>query len=230
MSMLAALRQLVISCGSHIVLFHFRFLSRSTVIGQKNLPPPPYILAFNHVSYLDWLAVYAVFYRTFGIRIRFLAKSKLLDNICWRFLLWCVDASVVDYDSIASVKATYHTLRSQLAAQGVVGIFPEGTRSADGKLQEAREGAAHLLIQSRTPIVPVGLIGFFEAWPRHRKLPRLARCQIRIGKPIVVQTVEILPKKRMKRAITRSVMRELESLAGESAMATPREPSQTAVV
>jgi 1-acyl-sn-glycerol-3-phosphate acyltransferase len=228
--MQAVLKRLVISFGSRLLLIHFRYLSKSTVVEYKGLPPPPFILACNHVSYLDWLMVYAVFYRKFGIRIRFLAKAKLLDNVCWRFLLWCVDAEVIDYDSIASVKSTYHALRSRLAANEVVGIFPEGTRSADGKLQQAKEGAAHLLIQSRAPIVPVGLVGFYEAWPRHRKFPRLARCQIRIGMPITVQKAQALSRKQTKRTITRSVMRDLESLTAASVRPNPHERARAAAV
>jgi len=64
-------------------------------------------------------------------------------------------------------------------------LYPEGERSNTGKPRVFRKGAAILAIHEQAPIVPVAIEGFYDAWPRHQKLPRRARLQIVFGKPIL---------------------------------------------
>lgn len=70
-------------------------------------------------------------------------------------------------------------------------IFPEGTRSPNGKLLRGKTGVAKLALQTGLPIIPCGLIGFYNCWPRHRKLPKIRRLQIVFGKPYYPQGNEL---------------------------------------
>jgi 1-acyl-sn-glycerol-3-phosphate acyltransferase len=164
--------------------FYFFRILKGRVVGSENLIPPPYILAFNHSSYLDWLLVYYVFSRHYGIEVFFLAKTKLNTNPVWRACVVYGKAIVIDYDNKRSIRKALLQMRAHLGNRHVVGIFPEGTRSVDGLLQAPQQGVAWLAIKANVPIIPVALKGFYEAWPRHSLLPGKACCTIRIGTPI----------------------------------------------
>jgi 1-acyl-sn-glycerol-3-phosphate acyltransferase len=63
-------------------------------------------------------------------------------------------------------------------------IYPEGTRSPDGRLQVPHNGAAFLAVKSGAPVVPMAIIGSYECWPRQRRFPRVGRITVRIGQPV----------------------------------------------
>jgi 1-acyl-sn-glycerol-3-phosphate acyltransferase len=170
--------------ATRLLDFYFFRLLKGKVVGTDHLIKAPCILAFNHSSYLDWLLVYHVFSRYYGIPVFFLAKSKLEANPLWRGCIRHGQAIVVDYDQKQSIRKALSQMQEHLSVGHVVGIFPEGTRSADGRLQPPQKGVAWLAIQTGVPIVPIALQGFYEAWPRHRLFPGIARCTIRIGTPI----------------------------------------------
>ena len=142
-----------------------------------------FIIASNHVSYLDWLVLYSVFKNRYGKEIIFLAKDKLFNSVIWKKLIKATKCiKVTDKGiSISSMRRIYRTVKGG----GIVGVFPEGTRSPTGELLPAKEGFAKIAALTRAPIVPVGLIGFYEVWPRHKLLPsHFGNCKIKIGKPI----------------------------------------------
>jgi 1-acyl-sn-glycerol-3-phosphate acyltransferase len=168
-----------------ILDFYFFRMLQGRVVGSDHLIKAPCILAFNHSSYLDWLLVYHLFSRHYGIPVFFLAKSKLNANPLWRACIRHGQAIVVDYDQKQSIRKALSEMQAHLHAGHIVGIFPEGTRSADGRLQSPQQGVAWLAIQAGVPIIPVALQGFYKAWPRHRRFPGIARCTIRIGAPII---------------------------------------------
>jgi len=201
---------------SRLFSMYFFLCLRGKIIGHEHLPQSACILAMNHVSYLDWLILYGIFYRKYGIAICFLAKAKLLKNWLWRFLLTMTNTTTVDYDSIGSIKHAYRTLHGYLQEGYMVGIFPEGTRSPTGKLQEAKDGIAHIVLQFNVPVVPVGLIGFYEAWPRHQRLPRMGNAIINIGEPIIFRTSDYQDRKRAKRLMTTVIMQEIAKLTGDT--------------
>lgn len=170
--------------ASRILDFYFFRLLQGRIIGADHLTGQPCILAFNHSSYLDWLLVYHLLNRHYHTPVFFLAKSKLNANPIWRACIRHGQAIVVDYEQKQSIRKALSEMRAHLLAGHIVGIFPEGTRSADGRLQSPQAGVAWLAIQAGVPIVPVTLQGFYEAWPRHRRFPGIARCTIRIGEPV----------------------------------------------
>jgi len=131
-------------------------------------------------------------------------------NPLWRGCIRHGQAIVVDYEQKHSIRKALGEMRAHLLAGHVVGIFPEGTRSADGRLQSPQEGVAWLALQAGVPIIPIALQGFYEAWPRHQRLPGIARCTIRIGRPIIESTA-------MDRSqFTQKLMNNLTQLLAET--------------
>jgi 1-acyl-sn-glycerol-3-phosphate acyltransferase len=190
--------------------FYFFRMLQGRVVGSDHLINSPCILAFNHSSYLDWLLVYHLFSRHYGIRVFFLAKSKLNANPLWRACVRHGQAIVVDYDQKQSIRKALAEMQAHLLAGHIVGIFPEGTRSADGQLQCSQAGVAWLAIQAGVPIIPIALQGFYEAWPRHRRFPGIAHCTIRIGTPITE------PSDMDRHQFTQELMVKLGALLAET--------------
>ena len=157
--------------------FHLR------VSGLENLPQKgPYLLCSNHQSYFDPIALGAllpwrVFRNTFAV-----GTSEIFGQGFMRHLARWLRVVVVDPDAnlVPAMRAGAYGLR-----QGrVLMLYPEGERSASGEPVVFRKGAAILSIHEQAPIVPVAINGFYEAWPRHQKFPKIARLEMTIGTPI----------------------------------------------
>lgn len=154
------------------------------VRGLENLPERgPYLLCSNHQSYFDPIAMGAalpwrLFRGTFA-----LGTSDIFGQGFMRRLARWIRVVVLDPDAnlIPAMRAGAYGLR-----QGrVLVLYPEGERSDTGKPRVFRKGAAILSIHEQAPIVPVAIEGFYEAWPRHQKFPKLANLRLVFGKPIV---------------------------------------------
>ena len=154
------------------------------VKGLENLPPKgPYLLCSNHQSYIDPVVMGSVlpwklFRNTFA-----LGTSDIFGQGLMRRLARWIRVVVLDPDAnlIPAMRAGAFGLR-----QGsVLVLYPEGERSDTGKPRVFRKGAAILSIHEQAPIVPVAIEGFYDAWPRHKKWPKLANLRLVFGKPIV---------------------------------------------
>ena len=103
--------------------------------------------------------------------------------------------------------------RSYLTQGKIIGIYPEGTRTLDGKLQRGKTGAARLALAAKVPIVPVGLIGTFEILPKGKNIPKLKRAIVNIGKPIYFDKYYGKENdKKTIRLVTTKVMKEIAKL------------------
>ena len=133
----------------------------------------PIILAANHASYVDPLLIGAPLARD----IHYLARASLFRHPFANWLLRSVNTVPVERDSGggAGLKAIFERLR---AGAGIL-LFPEGTRTRDGRLQPARSGIGLVVIKSACPVVPVRVFGSFEAYGRHMRFP--------LPKPVVVK-------------------------------------------
>jgi 1-acyl-sn-glycerol-3-phosphate acyltransferase len=207
--------------GKFIVVFTAQFwllyyyvICRGKVNGVENIPKGACILAYNHVSFLDWIIGYSLFLLVYRKKIYFIGKSGLLKNWLWKYYLIGSDTIIIDYSSKESFRNVSKSIKERLSKGDRIGIFPEGTRSPDGKLQKAEEGMAHFILQTNVPVVPVGLKGFYEAWPKHKKMPGIARCSINIGKPISFSKSDNENVKTSKSLITMTVMNEIAKLSG----------------
>jgi 1-acyl-sn-glycerol-3-phosphate acyltransferase len=104
---------------------------------------------------------------------------------------------------------------SHLRSGELFGIYPEGTRSPDGRLYRGRTGVGYLALHSGAPVIPVAMIGTGKILPPGRKVPRPGRIEIRIGKPIEFDEFQGQTGARQRRAITDAVVRAIQELSGQ---------------
>ena len=163
--------------GTYFELFH-----QVELYGLDNVPASGgFLLASNHASHYDPpLAGYGL-PRT----ISYLARRTLLDSKVGAWLLPRLNTIPVDRDGPGDVAALRRVLAMIAKGHGVI-LFPEGTRSPDGKLQEPKAGVGFLACRAGVPVLPVRVFGTFEAFGRHRKLPRLGvPLQVVYGPPLL---------------------------------------------
>jgi 1-acyl-sn-glycerol-3-phosphate acyltransferase len=136
------------------------------------------ILASNHASFLDPPLVGS------GVRrgINYLARENLFrfPVMGWVLRQW----QVVPVDRDGGGAAGLRAILDRLLLGGAIILFPEGTRTRDGKLQPARSGIGLTVIKSTAPVVPVRVFGTFEAYGRHLRLPRPRRVAVKYGQPM----------------------------------------------
>ena len=161
----------------------FRILLGLKVRGLERLPHGgPYLLCPNHLSYLDALVMLARLpYRVLQ-RVFFVGDSSFFASPFMRLVAWVANVFPVDPDAhlLRAMKAGAHGLRSGR----ILGIFPEGSRSFDGRLGEFKKGAAILARELNVPMVPVAIRGTYEVWPRDRLRIRLHKVTVEFGAPI----------------------------------------------
>jgi 1-acyl-sn-glycerol-3-phosphate acyltransferase len=193
----------------------FRLMWRCRVEGRTHLPRRgPVILAPNHVSFCDSLFVPLVVHR----RVTFVAKAEYFDR--WRTSWFFRAAGQIPmhrHGGSASERALA-TARQVLASGGVLGIYPEGTRSPDGRLYRGHTGVARLALGCGVPVVPVGLTGTTEVQPRGSMILHPFRTvTVRFGPPIDVSrfTEGSSEDPRVLRALTDDLMIEIRRLSGQ---------------
>ncbi|MGE5392647.1 MAG: lysophospholipid acyltransferase family protein [Candidatus Saccharibacteria bacterium] len=190
-----------------------RFLWLSEVEGLHNIPKEgPVIIALNHESYFDFLCISAVLDR----RLHFLAAEKFFDSRLWRPLMRVTGQIKVNRkhpDKSKVFEQVYYALEDGRA----IGIFPEGTRSHDGKLQKAYSGVGRIALTAKAPIVPVGLIGTYEIMSRHDKFPKLKKAKIKIGEPMHFKEFhDINHDESHYRHVTDTVMNKIGEMVNEA--------------
>jgi len=155
---------------------------RVKVEGRENVPKRgPVILASNHRSFLDSIFIPLVLRR----RVTFVAKAEYFDDPKTAWFFRGVGQIPIRREGGSASERALASASEVLAAGGVFGIYPEGTRTRDGFLHRGHTGVARLSLRSGTPIVPVGLIGTDEVQPVDQRMPKLfRRVTIRFGEPL----------------------------------------------
>lgn len=193
-------------------MFLFEKLCQGQVEGVSNLLAlkKGALIVCNHSSYLDWLVLFSEFKNRYGKEIVFLAKEKLFKSIIWKKLIKAAKCIKVTNDGVSKSEA--RKIIKMLNSGGIVGIFPEGTRSNSGELQEAKAGMVQLAAMANAPIVPVGLIGFYDVLPRHKIIPRPGKCKIIIGEPIFTEKLrnEGFDENQMTRIVMQEISRMID--------------------
>lgn len=149
----------------------------------------PFMLAANHSSYFDWMVLYVVLKEKYNKKVYFLAKEKLFSKPFLSPLMEVGEAIKVNEEQLSqeSLKKIIRLKKSN----SIIGIFPEGTRSATGSLlKNSKNGAVKLSLLLNIPLIPVGLTNFHKMWPRNSILPKLnlnkTKASISFGSPIKV--------------------------------------------
>ena len=208
--MIYPLSQLTI--GLLIRLFIKKVYGKQNVIKDK-----PFIIACNHSSYLDDFAVPKVIIPISNKKVHFYSKSDYYNNYFIRKFLeyhGCIPIYSKKNKNYKKLnKKAFKTALMYLRKNEIIGIFPEGTRSIDGKLQKAKPGVANLAITSKVPILPIGIIGSHKILPKGKYLPRFRRCEINIGRPMYLNKYHNKKvTKTLLRKITNEVMKEIAKL------------------
>jgi 1-acyl-sn-glycerol-3-phosphate acyltransferase len=193
-----------------------QLLFRPAVEGASNLPVSgPYIIAGNHLSFADHFFPPLLTAQ----KITYLAKSEFFTETgvkgrAKRLFFESVGMVPIDRRDGSAAQAALSRGMEILAAGGIVGIYPEGTRSPDGRLYRGKTGVARLALAAGVKIVPVALSGTFEVQPAGQVLPRVRRVRVRIGEPLDFSRYAGLQDERLVlRSITDEVMYRLMLLS-----------------
>src|SRR5512144_1540797 len=175
------------------------------------------ILASNHLSYADWLFMPLTLPR----RVTFVAKAEYFTTPGikgWFQKKFFSGAGQVPIDR-SGANAAEGALRAakRILGQGeLFGIYPEGTRSHDGRLYRGKTGVARLALETKVPVIPVAVIGTDAIAPPGKKFGSLTRPLVRFGKPLDFSRYEGLENDRfILRSITDEIMYEIMRLSGQ---------------
>lgn len=160
------------------------------------------LLLSNHQSFVDPAFIASKLPR----KLSFLARSGLFDPIVFGWLIRQLNAFPVKQGKgdVGAMKQSIALLQQGKALL----MFPEGQRTADGRMQEIAPGAALIVKRAKVPIVPVAIEGAFAVWPKHRLLPRTGKVRINFGKPVMMHHLD-------SRAIIPEIDREIRTLLDE---------------
>src|SRR5262249_10258972 len=164
-----------------------RLAWRPRVTGRDNVPGTgPAILACNHLSVIDSVIIPSVVSRN----VYYLAKDEYfiapgLKGALMKHIMYGLNQTPVDRSGGRKSLMALDSALPVLRDGHVLGIYPEGTRSADGRLYRGRPGVAKLALDAPAPIVPVGLLGTAKIQPIGARFPRLGpTAEVRIGEPL----------------------------------------------
>ncbi|WP_405740011.1 1-acyl-sn-glycerol-3-phosphate acyltransferase [Streptomyces sp. NBC_01525] len=201
-----------------ILGFVMRVLYRPTVEGVERIPQTgPVILAGNHVTFIDSLFLSLVVKRP----VYFIGKDSYVTGkgLKGRLMAWFFRSSgmiPVDRDGGRGGVAALMTGRRILEQGHAFGIYPEGTRSPDGRLYRGRTGIARLTLMTGAPVVPFAMIGTDKVQPDGKGMPRIAKVTVRFGEPLGFSRYDGMDRDRyVLRAVTDEVMSDVMELSGQ---------------
>lgn len=209
-----------------------RLVYRPIVEGRDNVPASGrVILASNHLSFIDSPVLTLLAPRP----VQFLAKSDYFTGsgvrgALSRSFFTAVGAVPVERGAGQAAQAALDLGRAILERDEAFAVYPEGTRSRDGRLYRGRTGVAWLALTTGAPVVPVGLIGTQELQPVGSSIPRLHRITVRFGDPLDLSGHGSADSGRARRHATDEVMTAIHALSGqELAGAYNESPAVTTV-
>ncbi len=177
----------------------------------------PAILVSNHLSFSDSFFLPLVTKR----RITFLAKQeyftgKGVKGLISKAFFTGVGQVPIDRTSGRAAEAAITTGIRILDEGHLLGIYPEGTRTADGRLYRGKTGVARMALEGHAPVIPVAMIGTYEIQPPGRIRPNIKRVGVRFGDPLDFARYEGLESDRfVLRSVTDEIMYELMKLSGQ---------------
>ena len=181
------------------------------VEGDANLPDGPVVLAANHRSFMDSIFLALVVDRP----VSFLAKAEYFDRRRTAWLFRSTGQIPLRRGNPAGVRRAFDAALDVLARGGVVGVYPEGTRSRDGMLHRGNLGPARLAATSGAPILPIGLVGTDRVEAPDQRLPRVGKqVTVRFGKPIWLERDDATDRAHL-RDVTDEMMADIAALCGQ---------------
>ena len=197
-------------------------LWRPEIVGSEHIPASGgAILASNHLSIVDSIFLPLMVDRpvTFAAKSEYFTGTGPIDRLTGAYMRATNQISVDRAEARAGLDMLDAALG--LLRQGeLFGIYPEGTRSPDGRLYRGRPGVGWLALNSGLPVIPVAMSGTDHVLPPGRKVPRVGKIKILVGKPLTFEAALALPSaSRQRRAITDEVMNAIQALSGQEYVA-----------
>ncbi|KJY27660.1 MULTISPECIES: 1-acyl-sn-glycerol-3-phosphate acyltransferase [Streptomyces] len=195
-----------------------RLLFRPRIEGLENIPDEgAAIVAGNHLSFSDHFLMPAILRR----RITFLAKAEYFTGPGLKGRLTAAffrsaGQIPVDRSGKDAGQAALREGLGVLAKGELLGIYPEGTRSHDGRLYKGKVGVAAMALQAGVPVIPCAMLGTFEIQPPGQTLPKIRRVTIRFGAPLEFSRYAGMEGERaVLRAVTDEIMYAILNLSGQ---------------
>jgi 1-acyl-sn-glycerol-3-phosphate acyltransferase len=196
----------------------FLLVFRPHVRGRENVPATgPFIIASNHLSFIDSMAIPLMAPR----RVGYLAKAEYftghgLKGWFTRTLFTALGALPVERQDHRAAQEALDTAMTVLKAGGGFGVYPEGTRSRDGKLARGKTGVAWLALTADCPVVPVGITGTDRIQPIGARYWRPHRFSVTFGEPLTFPEHRgQAGKGKARREVTDRIMNEIAALTGQ---------------
>jgi 1-acyl-sn-glycerol-3-phosphate acyltransferase len=201
-----------------VVLTVFQLFWRPRIEGRELIPSTGLlIVASNHLSFIDSIVIPVTVPR----KVVFLAKAEYWEGrspATWprRLFFAAFEAVPVQREQQQDAQASLDLARGVVERGDAFGIYPEGTRSRDGRLYRGRTGVGWLALATGARVVPVGVVGTDRVQPVGAKVPRVRRgVAIRFGEPVDPADYAHLPPGRARREITDAVMDRIAALSGQ---------------
>ncbi|MBZ9594616.1 lysophospholipid acyltransferase family protein [Streptomyces yangpuensis] len=195
-----------------------RLLFRPRIEGLENIPAEgAAIVAGNHLSFSDHFLMPAILAR----RITFLAKAEYFTGPGLKGRLTAAffrsaGQIPVDRSGKDAGRAALREGLGVLSKGELLGIYPEGTRSHDGRLYKGKVGVAAMALGAGVPVIPCAMVGTFEIQPPGQKIPKIRRVTIRFGEPLDFSRYAGLEGERaVLRAVTDEIMYAILGLSGQ---------------
>ena len=191
-----------------------RFLFRVRTDGVEQVPAHgAAILASNHVSFCDSIFLPLVLRR----RMTFVAKAEYFEDPKTAWFFRAVGQIPIKREGGSASQRALASATEVLKSGGLFGIYPEGTRSPDGRLYKGHTGVARLALQNRVPVIAVAMIGTKEAQPIGQVVPRFFMpITVKFSKPMTFERYyDRADDPRVLREITDQIMFELRELSGQ---------------
>src|SRR6201992_4425067 len=195
-----------------------QLLGRPKVEGLEHVPSSgPVILASNHLAVMDSFYLPLVVRR----RITFLAKAEYFTGTGLKgwFYRWFYSSAgqvPIDRSDADAAQAALTTAQGLLEKGKLLGMYPEGTRSPDGRLYKGKTGLARLALETGVPVIPVAMIGTNQVHPPGTSMLGFEKVTVRFGKPMDFSRFEGLSGNRfIERAVIDEVIYELMGLSGQ---------------
>jgi 1-acyl-sn-glycerol-3-phosphate acyltransferase len=195
-----------------------RFIFRPWVRGVENVPSSgAAILASNHLSFSDSIFLPLQCPR----HVVFLAKSEYftgrgLKGWLVKIFFKSTGQLPIDRSGGKASEAALNTGLGVLEQGQLLGIYPEGTRSPDGRLYRGRTGIARMVLEAKVPVIPVAMIDTEKVQPIGKRLPRVRRVGIVYGKPLDFSRFDGMEGDRIVlRAVTDEIIYELKKISGQ---------------
>jgi len=191
---------------------------RPTIEGAHHVPAEgPVIVVCNHLSFVDSIFLPLAVPR----RMSYLAKSDYftgtgLRGAIVRWFFTSAGQLPIDRAGGKASEASLNTGLQVLSEGRVLGLYPEGTRSPDGRLYRGRTGVARMVLEAHVPVIPAAVIGTDNVMSLGQKLPKVAKVSVRIGEPLDFSRFEGMEGDRfVLRSITDEIMYRINQLSGQ---------------